>query len=226
MKKFIVLDVEGLSNKRPYNVGYVVADKHNTIYEQRSITLPATFWENIVGNSCLAAIDMTHKNIQEMLNKFDETENPKYTYLTIKQFYEQLLNNVAKYHISTIWAYNVSFDKNALKRLNEKYFNQLNVEWADIWTAITYTKLCTKRYINWCRKNQKFTAGGNISTTAETVYNYLKGSTNFEEEHTGLADVQIELEILLTAIKSGKKIHKECSQPWRILNQLIKSKEW
>ena len=37
MKKFIVLDIEGMSNCRPYNVGYIVGDKKGNIYLDTSI---------------------------------------------------------------------------------------------------------------------------------------------------------------------------------------------
>ena len=224
-KKFIVLDVEGLSNRRPYNIGYVVADRTGKIFEKVSVALPAVLWENVNGLSCLNAMEMTHKNIQEILADF-ENEDRKYTYQTIKGFYNELFNHIAKYSIKTIWAYNVAFDRASLKRLDENRFNQLNVEFADIWTAITYSKLCTKKYVKWCKDNEAYTPKGYLSTSAETVYKYLKGLTDFEEEHTGLADVMIELEILLYVFKSGKKVHKETSQPWRILRNLMQGKNW
>lgn len=224
-KKFIVLDVEGLSNRRPYNIGYVVADKDGAIYEKVSVALPSVLWENLKGLSCLTAMEMTHKNIKEILSDFDNDDR-KYHYESIKSFYDKLFEHIAYYSIKTIWAYNVSFDRSALKRLDEQRFNQLNVDFADIWTAITYAKLCTKKYVKWCKETNSLTPKGYLSTTAETVYKYLKKLDNFEEEHTGLADVMIELEILLCVFKSEKKIHKETSSPWRILNNLIKGKNW
>ena len=32
-EKFIVLDVEGMQGKRPYNVGYIMADRYGKIYK-------------------------------------------------------------------------------------------------------------------------------------------------------------------------------------------------
>lgn len=223
VKKFIVLDVEGMSTEKPYNIGYIVADKHGEIYTKRSIALPSVMWNNL--KNCFHAEKMTHRNIEEILTDF-ENPNFKYKYKTIDRFYNDLLKDIAEYNIKTIWAYNVSFDKNALKRLNEEKFSMLNVEFADIWTAITYTTLMSKKYINWCKKNNKFTPKGYINTKAETVYQYLKGITDFEEEHTGLADTLIEYDILLYAMKSKKKIHKEVCQPWRVIDNFIKGREW
>ena len=93
--------------------------------------------------------------------------------------------------------YNVNFDKSALNRLFGERFNNIELEYKDIIPAILHTKLMTKKYINFCRDNKFVTEKGNIQTKAETVYRYLTGCIDFEEEHTGLADVLIEYQILL-----------------------------
>ena len=59
-KKFIVLDVEGMSNKRPYNIGYIVADRYGSIYKKRSVAILSAIIENL--NNCEQAKEMTHKN--------------------------------------------------------------------------------------------------------------------------------------------------------------------
>ena len=89
---------------------------------------------------------------------------------------------------------------------------------------ILYTKLLTKRYVNFCIENGFTTAKGYIQTKAETVYKYLKNDTNFAEEHTGLADVLIEYEILLIALNTHKKIEVKPCQAWKILDNFCKEK--
>ena len=37
-ERFIVLDVEGQQTCRPYNVGYIIADRYGKIYKKRSIS--------------------------------------------------------------------------------------------------------------------------------------------------------------------------------------------
>ena len=61
------------------------------------------------------------------------------------------------------------------------------------------------------------TEKGNIQTKAEVVYRYLTGNVEFVEEHTGLADVMVEKEILVSAYKTRKKIHGEVVVPWKRL---------
>ena len=49
---------------------------------------------------------------------------------------------------------------------------------------------------NFCEEFGYFTESGNYSTTAETLYRYISGNTEFVEEHTALADSLIECDIL------------------------------
>ena len=60
-----------------------------------------------------------------------------------------------------------------------------------------------------CEKHEYFTEKGNYSTTAETVYKFITKNTDFEEEHTALADSLIELEILLATVEKGAELEKE-----------------
>lgn len=218
MKKFIVLDIEGMSNCRPYNVGYIVGDKKGNIYTENSVALPSCIFENL--NNCYHAKEMTHKNIQEILNDI-ENSTRKYKYSSINILFNELLEDITKYNIKEIWSYTL-FDRAGLKRLfgedNFKILESL-VCFYDIIPAILYSRLLTKKYVKFCKKNNFLTEGGNISTKAEIVHRYLTGDLQFEEEHTGLADCKIEYKILLSAMQSKKKLHKENVCAWRVLKK-------
>jgi len=221
MKKIIILDVEGMSTCKPYNIGYIIADKKGNIYKKRNFAILSCIFENL--KNCLTAKEMTHKNIQEILQD-TERQNPKYQIRTVKQVKEILLKDIENNNISEVWAYNCSFDKAALKRLFEADFSKLKVKFYDIIPAILYSKLLTKKYINFCQKNGYITEKGNIQTKAEIVYRYLTGKNDFAEEHTGLADVLIEYEILLFAINSKKKVKYKNCQAWQILKKFCQEK--
>ena len=75
----IVLDVEGMSNAKPYNIGYIIGDRKGNIIQQRSYALPNNFWENL--QNCLPAREMTHKNLQEILADFGAGDERKYNYI-------------------------------------------------------------------------------------------------------------------------------------------------
>lgn len=222
-KKILILDIEGMSGKRPYNIGCIVADKEGNIYEEVSLACMPTIWENLsvtFVTSQERAKVMTHKNIEEILEKPD-----KYQWLTIEQCLNVLENLIAKYNISETWAYNCSFDKAGITLLMgdmlDKYPMLAKVKWFDIWSAIIMTRCLTRKYVRYCRKHGFVTEKGNIKTSAETVYAYLTKDEYFEEEHTGLADCHIEYYILLTAYKSHKKMRGDISQPWKLVKDFV-----
>ena len=218
-KIILILDVEGMSGKRPYNVGFIVGDLKGNVYEEYSFAIMPAIWENLASSMKTAqftAKEMTHKNIKEIL------ETPtKYEWSTIENFMETLRGVIKKYHVKEIWAYNCTFDKNAISKLGDL---PDNVGWYDIWSAIVMTKCCTKKFVKFCRKNNFLTDKGNCKTSAEVVYSYLTGDTDFTEEHTGLSDCQIEYQILLKAKRTKKKIDGALKQPWKLVKKFCEEK--
>lgn len=224
-KKFIVLDVEGYSNCCPYDVGFLVADKDGKIYEEYSVAIMPTIWENITKffeyntySKMISANEMVHKNITEILS---DKDNKYIKCFDTNKFFNFFVGIIAKHNIKRVWAYNCSFDKGALNRLFGENFPTIDnmVTFCDIIPAILHTKLLNKDYVKFCKNNNYITEKGNIQTKAEIVYRYLTGITNFTEEHTGLADVKIELEILLTAMAESKHPKYKPCQAWRILKE-------
>lgn len=224
-KKFIVLDVEGMSGKIPYNVGYIVADRNGKIYKQRSFALPENIYINIVQSAKTGqAVEMTAKNVQEILKDFGNGWfKRKYRCVSNESFKHRLLKDIKKHKIKKIYAYNACFDKTALKNLFDKDFTKLAVEFVDIIPLILRTKLLTKKYCQFCINNGFVTEKGNIQTKAEIVHKYLTGNIEFQEEHTGLADVLIEYQILLAAFKTKKKLDPSPCQAWKILAEFCKA---
>lgn len=215
-KKIIVLDVEGMSGKRPYDVGYIVADFKGNILEERSFACLPCVWENL-SNSMKTALknvkEMTHRNIKEILESPD-----KYNWSTIEQIRTTLIDDILKYKVKEIWAYNCSFDKSMMSRLfDDDTLTKINCEWLDIWSAIVMTKCVTKKYVDFCKANKFMTDRGNCKTSAEVVYAYLTNNINFVEEHTGLSDAKIEYDILMIAKKTKKKIDGTVSNPWKLV---------
>lgn len=218
-EKFIVLDVEGYSTARPYNIGYIIADKAGKIYKKRSFAFPECIWENIKDMiRTKQAEEMTKANIEEILQDVkNKRRRKKYSIASIKTFEKIFLTDIKKHKITKMYAYNVTFDKNALGRLLG-YIPKL--EYRDIISGILDARLKTKKYISFCESMNFVTEKGNIQTKAEVVYKYLTGCLDFVEEHTGLADVMIEYQILLTAFKSHTKINWAPRSAWRELNKI------
>lgn len=224
-EKFIVLDVEGMSGLAPYNVGYIIADRHGKIYKRHSVALPAHIWENIADALRIGqAIDMTKKNVQEILMDANNRKRKrKYQMLSDSEFISLFLKEINRYKVKRIFAYNVKFDKAAISHLFGDRFNELNkIEWCDIISGIL-PRLLTKKYLEFCLTNGYVTDKGNFQYKAEFVYQYLTNDLNFKEEHTGLADVLIEYFILLSSFKSHKALNFNPICAWRVLKNFAES---
>lgn len=219
-EKIIVLDVEGYSTVRPYNVGYIVADMYGTVYKRRSFAFLATIWENIRSMiNSRSAEEMTKANIEEILQELEKPKRKrKYNIVPCETFVKVFTEDIKRFKVKRLFAYNVNFDKGSLNRLlgNER-FNSLGLTYCDIISGILYTKLLTQKYVNYCKDNGYITEKGNVQTKAEVVYRYLTNSADFVEEHTGLADCLIEYEILISAVKAHKKIDWKPCVAWRKL---------
>lgn len=205
-KKFIVIDFEGKSTVRPYNVGIVVGDKHGNIYRTYQLTFSETFKENFMTTSGAVGDRMTHKNIDYIYSHQTEFRN-----VTIQAFTEFFFRLIEVDNITEIWAYNMVFDKAALKRLiGIQNFTELckKVAFYDI-VPMILPKLLTKKYIKFCVQNKYITKANNIQTTAEIVYRYLFNNVNYIETHLGLQDAIDEYKILHNAFKQKKKLIKE-----------------
>lgn len=226
-EKFAVLDVEGMSGLIPYNVGYIIADRYGQIYEKYSYALPQNVCVNIKRcNETQQAIEMTARNIQEILLDYDNSFfKRKYKCVGNEEFKKRFIKSIKKNKIKKIYAYNVTFDKVTLKNLFDDDFSETfkDIKFIDIIPIILRTNLLTKKYCNFCIANGFITEKGNIQTKAEIVYRYLFNDLTFEEEHTGLADVLIEYKILLKAFSTHKKIDSTPCQAWRILKEFCKT---
>lgn len=221
MKKnhlIMILDVEGMSTEKPYNIGYIIGDRKGNIFKECSFALPNNIWGNL--KNCFAAKEMTHNNIQEILSDFGGGDSRKYDYISNNDFLLTMAKDIEDFKICQVWAYNCMFDAGSLKRLDE--FNILpEVEYCDIWSAIAASCLYNKKYVKWCINNGFLTEKGNIKSSAEVVYAYLTNNVTFVEEHTALSDVRIEYEILLKVFKSKKKLEKKQKKAiWKTLGEI------
>lgn len=91
-------------------------------------------------------------------------------------------DTIKRYNVRKVWAYNCSFDLQALNSTIRHYSNGFTpyfmpykVKFCDIWDYASCIT-ATKDYIKFCGKHGFFTPSGNPKTSAETVYAYLTDS--------------------------------------------------
>ena len=126
--------------------------------------------------------------------------------------------------IDTVAAYNCGFDRNALNNTlrtvtfdKYKWFFPYKTNFICIWHMACQVLCTQKTYLKRAARMGLESAKGNVITNAETVYQYLSGENGFVEEHMGLDDVLIEVQIMARCFRQHKKmkqnINKLC---WRI----------
>ena len=121
---------------------------------------------------------------------------------------------IEEYNIKEVSAYNLSFDLNAINKTNQlirgrenKLFDGLKQN--DLWGMAVETICQQKGFSRFCKKHGLMTDSGKFyKSSAEAVYAYMNNILEFEEEHTGLADVLIEVEIYNRVARQKKKTTK------------------
>ena len=114
--------------------------------------------------------------------------------------------------VKVMSAYNLAFDYKAINYTNQFFNNgdEKLMKLIDkktmlcIWNLACDTILDTEDYKEYATMKNFISNKGNYLTNAESCYAYLTQNANFEEEHTALADVEIEVEILKHIVENCK----------------------
>lgn len=202
MSKVLVFDTETTNaGEKPfvYNIGWCVLDTD----------------EGIIVEKKDYVVDQTYNNIMLFSTAYYADKRDLYTRKmrgrkTLLRKFGIILNDLRKtieyYDIAQAYAYNSDFDKRVFK-FNCEFFNKPNpfddVEIFDIWAYASQYISNSEKYKAFCENHEYFTESGNYSGNAETVYRYISGNLDFEEEHTALSDSIIECEILQACINNG-----------------------
>lgn len=200
-KKIIILDTETLSIDKPviYDLAFIVAELVNGVYEpieKHHLILKQVYNNKILFNSA-----------------YYNEKRPKYTAMLrsrksqlkyVGHAFNTLRNAIKVHDIEKIYAYNSSFDKRAIKYTAEffKIRNIENVKFVDI-QAIASIIHGTPEYQKFATENNAITNNGYLQTNAEITYSYITNTPDFVEDHIGIKDCEIELDILNYCIKQG-----------------------
>lgn len=211
-KYILCVDVEtanSLEDPLTYDIGFAITDKHGNIYESYSYAIRDIF----VGERDLMTtayyadkLPQYHADLRSGIRKM----------ANFNEVRRQIADLMRKYNTNIVAAYNCAFDRNALNitqryTTSSKYrwFFPYGTEYYCIWNMATQTICRQKSYAKFCEDNSLISnRGNNYSTSAETVYRYLKQDPNFEEAHQGLADVEIEAQIMARCFRQHRKMDK------------------
>lgn len=209
-KFYLVLDTETagtIAKPLVYDLGFAIINRKGEIMETRSFVCKEVFCNGV-----------------EMANAFYGSKVPQYiediaegkrSLTTFGNAVAEMMGLAEKYNVSEICAYNLSFDLRAIRNTEETLYNSnefsawvADYELNCIWHTACQT-LYKKRYARFCEENGFIKPEtGNLLTSAEIGYRFLTNEPDFTESHTGLEDVEIEIQLMLKVISTKKKVNK------------------
>ena len=194
----IVLDTETINLEKQfvYDLGYTIADADGNVIVKKSYVI-----SQVYNNKELFATGYYSNKMPLYEQRLASGYSKKVGWGHAMKY---LASDIKKYGITKIYAYNSRFDTRAFEFMCS-WFNVVNPLGAtEILDIMDFTKPITQTeaYKEFCRVNGYMTKHKypRPQQKAETLYRYLKQDTDYEEEHTGLEDSLIELEILLVAL--------------------------
>jgi DNA polymerase III epsilon subunit-like protein len=190
----LVFDTETTSLEKPfcYNIGYTIYDTDNAEKLLSRDYVVEQVWHNPMLFTTAYYADKRELYVSRMRSRKAKLE--KFGYIT-----QQMYRDIKDFDISLAFAYNSPFDVGVFT-YNCEWFKTINpfdtIKVIDIRGYVHKAIAFSEDFQNFCDTNGYYTESGNYSTTAETVYRYISGNTDFIEEHTALADSLIECDIL------------------------------
>lgn len=200
----VVFDTETTNLEKPfcYNIGYAIVstDTYETLVKRDYVV--EQVWHNPMLFTTAYYADKREIYVKAMRSR--KTVMAKYGYIC-----QSMIRDFIKYNVEGAYAFNSPFD--------DKVFT-FNCEWFkcnnpfdnmpifDI-RGYVHNFIVDDNYKSFCEDYGYFTDSGNYSTTAETVYRFITGNTDFIEDHTALSDSEIESAILLKCIDNGAIIN-------------------
>lgn len=204
MSNIVVFDTETTSVNKPfcYNIGYCIVDVEAEKMLVKRDYVVEQVWHNPMLFTTAYYAEKREKYVKAMRSR--KTEMSKYGYIC-----RAMIRDFVNYNVIGAYAYNSKFDDGVFTYNSDWYrcvnpFDNMSI--FDI-RGYVHQFMIDDAYKAFCEEHNYFTDSGNYSTTAETVYRYITGNTDFIEDHTALSDSEIETGILLHCIRKGAEIN-------------------
>lgn len=197
-------------NMWTYDCGWAVVDKRGTVYEARSFVNADIF----LGEKELMKSAYYANKIPMYWERIKSGEAILTSFANIRK---QLLEDMETYGVTEVFAHNMRFDYGTLNTTERwltkskyRYFFPYGTEICDTLKMAQDVLGKMPTYIRFCEENGFMTnhSTPRPSFKAEVIYKFLTKDLDFVEEHTGLADVMIEKEILAYCYKQHKRMRK------------------
>ena len=199
--RICVFDTETINVEHPYcyNVGFAIYDTETKKRLTKREYVIEQVWHNPMLFSTAYYAEKREIYVSRMKGRKIK--------MTKWGFCCREMHTIFKYYnVELAFAYNSQFDEKVFN-FNCEFFHTINpfdtIPIKDIMPYVHNTIAFTEDFQGFCENYKLFTESGNYSTTAETLTKYITNNPDFVEEHTALADSEIELDILLYCIERG-----------------------
>ena len=226
---YLVIDTETcntLEQPMPYDIGYAICDRYGNIAIEKSFVVAEMFLDrkDLMQSAYFA---------EKIPQYWEDIKNGKRVIKTLWNIRKELHDDMKEFGVKKVGAYNMGFDKRALNNITRyttksfcRWFFPFGTEYFCIWNMACQVLLNSTSYVKFAMQNGLQSDKGNLLTSAESCYKWLKNKVDFIEEHTGLEDVKIEIEIMAKCFSTHKKMDKSIySACWRLPQRKAKELE-
>ena len=193
----------------PYDFGFAVIDSHGRVYEKFSfVNSDIYIYEKGLMRSAYYAdkLPQYDKDLAEGRRIMANTYN-------IRRI---ILEKIKEYNCKFVCAHNARFELNACNNIQRwttkskyRYFFPYDIEFWDTLKMARDVLGNRPTYRKFCEENGYLTKQNQCRYTAEVIYQYIMQDTDFSESHTGLEDVEIEVQILAYLVSRKKAMRKK-----------------
>ena len=199
-----------VANGQFYDIGLQIIDNEGYVYDEYSIVnedvffgMPEAMQEAYFADKIPQYLTDIRMGKRKIMNTW--------------QIYKLIRNLCDEYQIKACIAHNARFDikvTNATLRYQTKskrrWFFPYEMPIWDTMKMANDTICKQKRYIEFCKENGYMTnhTTPQVRKTAEVLWRYLTNDTTFEEDHTGLEDVNIEAQIFAECVRQHKAMER------------------
>ena len=198
-----VFDTETITASNPfcYNLGYTIVN----VESRKIVKRVDLLIDEVFCNEMLFELAFFKEKKDLYIQRANSGKIRRTSFEYALKYVEDDFNS---YKIKYAFAYNCTFDKRVIS-YNCKWFKEPNifekVTILDIWGLASEFVTSTEKYQQWAEAHNRFTENGNISASAENVWQFLNNSDKVEE-HTALADSEMETNILLKILEANSNI--------------------
>lgn len=213
----------------PFEIGMKIYDTENQKVVREKSYLVRKFFNN-------KYIMLSTFSATKYPNYFEKLETDKrYKTMSVNDISKDIEKIISRYNIKIMVAHNGNFDKTAMTRLFEDFGVDNPFENIDLLDTMELSKVITysKDYTDYCIAHKDrlnsvkdscfITNSGRVRTTAQAIYCYLSNNSEFEEAHTGLEDIDIEIEIFKKSMEllGNTIVNLNTAPTWKDYSKVI-----